>query len=102
MNHAMYMLLADLAVSAAATLLLEVLDLDLELVAEGARLLHQPVELGGISLGSCPVHVVQRPRVQVGNPRDIIVERSQNVLDGADLGHSRTSNPGPCAIWCER
>lgn len=71
-----HLLLANLTIPAWCTLRLQGLDSALERGAECARLRHKVIELRVVLLRCSIVHVVQRPRMQVTNSGDIIVEPS--------------------------
>jgi len=66
-------------------LILQILDLALNLIAQCPCLPYELVKGGSILLSERLVRVVQRPRVQVRNSRHIRVELSKLVLDARYL-----------------
>lgn len=66
-------------------LLLQILNLDFDLIAQCPCLFNELVQGCGILLRECIVRIIQRPVVQVSNPGHIRVETSQLVLDAGYL-----------------
>jgi hypothetical protein len=75
-------------------------DARLERARERGRLVDEVLELGLHALRGRVVRIVQAPAVQVPDPRDVVVELAQRVLDRADLRVERGHVPAAAgARW---
>lgn len=79
-NHKTDLLFTDLGITAASAFPLKALDASLEIPTERTGVIHKGIELLCIPLGGGIVHVVEGPGMEIADPRYIVVEGPQCVL----------------------
>lgn len=93
-----HLLLPNLAVTPAATLLLQRLYPALENIAERAGVRDKVLELLSVPLARGLIRVVERPAVKVRYTRDVVVVRPEVVLNRRNLGDAGMSDAERRAI----
>jgi hypothetical protein len=75
------MLLTNCIIGSGTTLSFKSLNTAPKSGTESTGVFDQFVQLGGIPLGGSIVHIVERPRMQIANLRDIVVVGPQIIFD---------------------